>query len=156
MPTATLPPRTAPVAVALLILALPALTPSPAAAASSEAVEGDEVGRGRLLFRIHCASCHGADGRGGGPVAEVLKKTPPDLTAIARRRDGAFSSEEVARIIDGRAEIRSHGGREMPVWGASFQELGRDDDRETEIAAKIAALVAWLRSIQEPPEGVEE
>ncbi|MDX1501993.1 MAG: hypothetical protein R3325_06490 [Thermoanaerobaculia bacterium] len=89
-------------------------------------------------------------------MAEVLKKTPPDLTAIARRRDGAFSSEEVARIIDGRAEIRSHGGREMPVWGASFQELGRDDDRETEIAAKIAALVAWLRSIQEPPEGVEE
>ena len=33
----------------------------------------------------YCASCHGLDARGNGPAAFVLKTTPPDLTALAKR-----------------------------------------------------------------------
>ena len=37
--------------------------------------------RGAALFPGHCAACHGADGRGGGPAAKGLPVPPADLTA---------------------------------------------------------------------------
>jgi mono/diheme cytochrome c family protein len=33
------------------------------------------VPSGKQLYREHCASCHGSDGRGGGPVASSLNTT---------------------------------------------------------------------------------
>lgn len=39
------------------------------------------VARGAELFPQHCASCHGADGRGDGPAAKGLDIPPADLTA---------------------------------------------------------------------------
>ena len=43
---------------------------------------------GRDSFDRYCASCHGADGRGGGPVASALRTRPTDLTTLARRNGG--------------------------------------------------------------------
>jgi len=37
------------------------------------------VARGRELFGIHCAMCHGPDGRGDGPVGRVFAPRPADL-----------------------------------------------------------------------------
>jgi mono/diheme cytochrome c family protein len=42
------------------------------------------------LFRFYCASCHGREGKGDGPVASALNRRPPDLTTIARRNGGRF------------------------------------------------------------------
>jgi mono/diheme cytochrome c family protein len=39
------------------------------------------VERGAVLFRTHCAVCHGAAGRGDGPGAAGLNPKPADLTA---------------------------------------------------------------------------
>jgi putative copper export protein/mono/diheme cytochrome c family protein len=39
------------------------------------------IAEGAALYPGHCASCHGADGRGGGPAASSLKEPPADLTA---------------------------------------------------------------------------
>src|SRR5258708_18552689 len=40
------------------------------------------MGRGAELFNINCTACHGADGKGDGPVAPFLKnKKPADLTS---------------------------------------------------------------------------
>jgi copper resistance protein D len=39
------------------------------------------IAAGQELFAEHCASCHGANGRGDGPVAANLPKPPADLTA---------------------------------------------------------------------------
>lgn len=36
---------------------------------------------GRSLFSIHCAMCHGDDGKGQGMAGGSLGKTPTDLTA---------------------------------------------------------------------------
>jgi cytochrome c553 len=36
---------------------------------------------GRDLFEFYCASCHGRDGKGSGPVAPALKTPPPHLCA---------------------------------------------------------------------------
>ncbi|MBI4264373.1 MAG: c-type cytochrome, partial [Acidobacteria bacterium] len=55
---------------------------------------GDE---GSRLFRTYCASCHGADARGMGPMADHLRHAPPDLTQFASRNGGVFPSERVFR-----------------------------------------------------------
>jgi len=44
-------------------------------------VEADEVSieRGRILYSLHCAMCHGADGQGNGPVGLALINRPSNL-----------------------------------------------------------------------------
>jgi mono/diheme cytochrome c family protein len=118
--------------------------PTPPASQNTDPV----LARGAVLYRIHCASCHGSKGQGDGPVASALRTKPADLTSLARRADGKFPEERVRSTIDGRTEIGAHGAREMPVWGLSFAEPGRDAPREGEIEAEIGALVRYLASLQ--------
>ena len=42
-----------------------------------------------------CADCHGADGRGNGPLTKNLTKFPPDLTRIKLRANGKFDEKAV-------------------------------------------------------------
>ena len=39
------------------------------------------IAQGEGLFPSHCAACHGAEGRGDGPLAKTLPDPPADLTA---------------------------------------------------------------------------
>lgn len=71
-------------------------------------VEGMSVS-GETLFHRYCSSCHGTDATGKGPIARLLKHPPPDLRTFTRRRNGQFSSVELARFIDGRQEVPAHG-----------------------------------------------
>jgi mono/diheme cytochrome c family protein len=102
---------------------------------------------GSRLFRTHCASCHGADARGSGPLADQLRRTPPDLTTFTHRNGGVFPSERVRRIIDGR-DVPSHGDREMPVWGDVFR-IPRGAEETSPDAARIAAMLRYLEAIQQ-------
>jgi len=77
---------------------------------------GAEQASGELLYRRYCASCHGIDGRGDGPVAPALVTPPADLT----RLDAGVP--ELMRQIDGRAMAHAHGSAQMPVWGRVFEE----------------------------------
>jgi mono/diheme cytochrome c family protein len=43
--------------------------------------EADSVARAHTIFQTHCTVCHGAAGRGDGPVAATLTPKPADLTA---------------------------------------------------------------------------
>jgi mono/diheme cytochrome c family protein len=108
----------------------------------------EETARGEHLYRMHCLNCHGPEGRGDGPMARVLKTRPPDLTLLTKRHRGEFPREYVHQSIDGRFRVGSHGLREMPVWGLSFQVRGRDDDQEHEVQTRLRALVSYLESIQ--------
>ncbi len=119
-------------------------------AAGTAAAQAPEhaVERGALLYRIHCANCHGDSGAGDGPMADVLCEPPTDLTRLAAAAGGEFPAEEVRRAIDGREAVRGHGRQEMPVWGLTFQERGRDTDQEAEVRGRIDDLLAFLRSIQ--------
>lgn len=117
-------------------------------AAASERLEGSAV-RGRNTFRIYCASCHGATAKGNGPVGAYLKIPPADLTRLAAENQGTFPTDRAYSIIDGRdAGVPSHGPRDMPVWGLSFQTPEKDTDQESEVRGRILDLVAFLRSIQ--------
>lgn len=98
------------------------------------------------LFRMYCASCHGRDGKGNGPVAAALKVPPPDLTVLSRRQNGVFPEKEVAAVLRGPAAVPAHGSDEMPVWGLIFRALDSNDGRAK---ARIESLVAHIRSIQQ-------
>jgi mono/diheme cytochrome c family protein len=105
---------------------------------------------GRELYETYCIACHGADGA-GGVVAPYLSPRPPDLRGIAARRGGVFPHAQVVDWIDGRDPIASHGTREMPVWGRSFQEeTSLDPLTETRVRGRIVLLADYLASIQEP------
>jgi mono/diheme cytochrome c family protein len=107
---------------------------------------GTTATQGAELFKTHCASCHGADATGNGPVARALRHLPADLTLIAKRNGGAFPTARVHRIILG-WDVESHGDREMPVWGDPFT-LTRGDRSGSGAEARIAAIVRYLESIQ--------
>lgn len=102
---------------------------------------------GSRLFRTYCASCHGTTGRGNGPLADQLRRTPPDLTQFTRRNGGVFPSERVHRIIDGR-DVPIHGDREMPIWGDVFKTAPGGSSAGA-VKARIDAIVRYLEGIQE-------
>ena len=75
---------------------------------------------GKAEYQSACASCHGIDAKGNGPVTRELKTRPTDLTVLAKKNNGVFPVNSVYQIIDGRESIASHGTREMPIWGWRF------------------------------------
>jgi mono/diheme cytochrome c family protein len=77
-------------------------------------------------FALYCAPCHGEDGRGNGPLSFGLSKPAPDLTKLTQRNGGTFPRERLARLIDGRDELKAHEEREMPAWGEWFKLEGRE------------------------------
>jgi mono/diheme cytochrome c family protein len=102
---------------------------------------------GRDNFLTYCAVCHGEDGKGNGPAAPAMKAPVPDLTHIARRHKGVFSTSDVEQIIRGTANTATpaHGAPEMPIWGDVF----RNEDRARQ-TLRIGNLVKYLQSIQAP------
>ncbi len=88
----------------------------------------------------YCATCHGTGAKGDGPLAEMLKKRPADLTLFARNNNGIYPADMVGRIIDGRQPLAGHGGKDMPTWGDAFKESGGGSD---EVAVKAPASTRW-------------
>jgi mono/diheme cytochrome c family protein len=116
---------------------------------------------GKTEYQSSCASCDGADGKGTGPVADALKTRPADLTMISKRNDGVFPFGRMYEIIDGRLEIKSHGVRDMPIWGFRYSPAPTPGfsplapyfldplyDREPVIRSRILAVIDYLYRIQ--------
>ena len=114
-------------------------------AAADQASESAQ--HGSAIFRMYCASCHGTSARGDGPLADSMRRRPPNLTEILTRNKGVFPKEKVYRIIDGRQRVPGHGGPDMPVWGDAFLRSGDNPSEET-VRARIQKLVDYLESIQ--------
>ena len=99
---------------------------------------------GRESFRTYCASCHGQEAKGDGPLREHLKVPPADLTTISQRNGGEFPFDDVRQKIDGRESVRGHGPTDMPVWGDAFKTT----DTEEQAQQRIDELTHFLWSIQ--------
>ena len=100
--------------------------------------------QGPALYKAYCAQCHGAKAKGDGPMATMLKVSPPDLTRISARHGGTFPLMRIERIISGEEELpRGHGP--MPVWGPVFSQVDRDEDLGR---IRIDNLARYLRDIQ--------
>lgn len=103
---------------------------------------------GRDSFDRYCTACHGADGRGTGPVASALKTPPADLTTLAERNGGSFPRQRVSSFIEGTdRSFTAHGTSDMPVWGSTFRGLESSDAR---VKVRLANLVAYVESLQRP------
>ena len=84
------------------------------------AAQAEDVDIGKSEFQSSCASCHGTDGKGNGPVSEQLKVPPPDLTMLAKKNGGVFPTNAAYEIIYGLKTLPAHGTRDMPIWGYQF------------------------------------
>ena len=103
-----------------------------------------EMKVGEAEYESKCATCHGKDGAGDGPVAPALRKRPPDLRLLTKNNDGVFPAEVLRNIVDGRRSLRAHGSYEMPVWG---RETSRDGS-SVDTSNWIPAIVEYLESMQ--------
>ena len=106
------------------------------------------VANGSALFRTYCGSCHGAGGKGDGPLAANLRVAPSDLTRLAKRNHGKFDADKVRRAVDGRGPKEIHGGSDMPVWGDAFKRAGEGYSEAT-VKERIDALVEHIETLQE-------
>jgi mono/diheme cytochrome c family protein len=98
--------------------------------------------RGQYWYSNYCASCHGQDGKGDGPVAKSLSRRPADLTRLSAANGGTFSSERIAEVIDGRREVAAHGTRDMPVWGRAVR-FG-----PSIVRTRVRAIVGYVSTLQ--------
>ena len=138
------------VVIACVVAGFAALAASPGWSAGEEEIDPGFARVGAEMFQRYCASCHGTSAEGNGPVAQVLKVPPKDLTRIAARRSGNFPEAEIARFIDGRFDVVAHGTREMPVWGLTFskREVPKGEDPDAVARGRIEALIEYLKTIQ--------
>jgi mono/diheme cytochrome c family protein len=106
---------------------------------------------GAQLYTEHCATCHGIDAMGDGPMAGVLMIKPTDLTLLQANNGDVFPTETVIRRIDGRDPLVSHGSP-MPVYGFFFE--GEDvavkapSGQPILTSKPIVDLLSYLQSLQ--------
>ncbi|MFP1632317.1 c-type cytochrome [Zhengella sp. ZM62] len=102
-------------------------------------------------YLLSCASCHGAEGKGDGPMAQYMKIAPSDLTQISKNNGGDFPFIRVMEVIDGRGEVAGHGSRDMPVWGDRFTAASDQDGfrRDLAVRLRILELMFFVQSIQQ-------
>lgn len=132
-------------------IALPLIGVALALALVAQGARAGDATEGAAHFRDYCATCHGIEATGNGPMAGVMVIKPADLTTLAARNGGVFPTERVAARIDGRDPLVSHGSP-MPVFGRFFE--GRDvslktpDGQPVLTSQPIADLLAYLQSVQ--------
>ena len=129
-----------------LLVALPVM-----AAAQSTTTKRPDFGQQE--FEARCASCHGRDGKGQGPIADLLRKAPPDLTALSRGNGGIFPISRVYDSIVG-DDVKAHGSRDMPVWGQVYRLRAGEHyvdtyyDPEAYVRVRVLALVEYISRLQ--------
>ena len=122
---------------ALALAATPALAQDPAA--------------GLQTYMDHCATCHGVEAKGGGPMAPSLLLQPPDLTTLSARNEGVLPIVRIVTRIDGRDPLVAHGSP-MPVYGDFFEGFDVAVKAETGqpimTSQPVVDLLAFIASVQ--------
>jgi mono/diheme cytochrome c family protein len=128
------------------------------------AAQAEDFDIGKSEFQSSCASCHGTDAKGKGPVSDQLKIAPPDLTMLTKNNNGVFPTNAVYETIYGLKTIPAHGTREMPIWGERFNPiinlphnvdpsywkmLGPEQSSEVVVRTRILAVIDYLSRIQQ-------
>lgn len=113
---------------------LPGETAAPAKGAVTPIAQPPRrLTEGEVLYLRHCADCHGWEGRGNGPVGQVLLIKPPSL-----RRADLYSKNTEAELV---ARILLGKDLEVPLAPSAAQDI------ETE----TTALIAYIRRLPTIP-----
>lgn len=110
---------------------------------------------GAESFAGLCSSCHGAGGRGDGPVAGDLPVPPADLTTLAARNGGVFPRDAVIAQVYGYPG-RYHAGimpEFGPLFGGATVTLTTADGAQVETPRALVQLVDYVQSLQRPRTG---
>ena len=116
--------------------------------------QGADIGKEEYLNK--CASCHGKDAKGDGPVAGSLKQKVTDLTMLAKNTGGIFPFARIYDVIDGREAVAAHGPRDMPVWGGEYWVEGASisagtatpQELNSYARGRIVALIGYISALQ--------
>lgn len=123
-----------------------------ALALGATATQAENFEEGADLFVSYCATCHGLEARGNGPMSAILTLLPTDLTQLAAEEGGTFPTSRVVARIDGRDPLVAHGSP-MPIFGEYFEGKGivlKDENGEMIMTSQpVVDLVAYLKSLQE-------
>lgn len=116
-----------------------------------------EMTLGEFEYQNSCIACHGASGKGDGPVSDFLSgAVVPDLTVLQENNGGVFPVAAVYKVIEGSDVVSVHGTRDMPIWGKRLSQRAERSadapfsptDAELYSRTRILALVDYLASIQ--------
>lgn len=116
-----------------------------------------KVDLGKREYQNSCALCHGANGKGGGSINDLLKTAPTDLTTLSKKNNGVFPFDRIYAVIDGREMVKGHGDRDMPAWGnrytmestkAAEYYMDVPYDMDMYARSRILALIDYLNRIQ--------
>ena len=110
----------------LLILSLLGCTSDPP---TSDGMVSKESNTGQVLYVRYCADCHGWEGAGNGPVADMMDLPPPSL-----RSPKLYEQYTPDQVVDWVLE-----GREIPV--------GINQTAIVETEAKIFSLIKYMRRL---------
>lgn len=110
---------------------------------------------GKREYESNCASCHGKDGKGNGPMVEFLQRSPPDLSQLVKKNQGVFPMSRLYEVVEG-AKVPGHGSREMPIWGHEFRvqdaeyylEARGHYDPQALVRARILSLLEYINRLQ--------
>jgi mono/diheme cytochrome c family protein len=101
---------------------------------------------GKQMYASYCASCHGVDGKGQGPVASELRTRPANLTSLSRNNDGKYPGLHVMNVLQFGVAIPPHGTAQMPVWGPVFGKMDQADTLEEPL--RVGNLTRYLQTLQ--------
>ncbi len=111
---------------------------------------------GQLEYENQCAVCHGARGRGDGPLAKTLAHKASDLTILAANNNGVLPEQYIFDIVDGKKFVSAHVKREMPIWGNRLADqaiyfLGRNASKAEKrkfVERRIRQLISYIGTLQ--------
>ncbi len=118
---------------ALFALAAGAFLAAPAALAGDAAA-------GKAKYDMFCGSCHGATGKGDGPVGGSLNPKPRDFSIgdfkIDADKDGKAGTDADLTLVIKNGAGAYGGSPMMAPWGATLSEADLDN------------MVAFVRSLK--------
>jgi hypothetical protein len=101
-------------------------SPGAASLRNPEKVTESSLSKGKELYGIYCTPCHGASGKGDGPVAKKFVPTPADISATGH--GGHHPDGELFAVL-------THGKNGMPAFHGDLTPRER------------WLVVAWLRTL---------
>ncbi len=106
------------------------------AEATEYAALKNQLDKGKALFQLHCATCHGTEGRSGGPAADSLPVAPTNFHEWPIKF-GMKPAELALTITTGRNE------GVMPPFGAVL--------KKDELWSVVWLVASWMEARPNKP-----
>ena len=123
---------------------------APVAMAQGKVIKKAPMGQsdpssGKAMYTSYCAPCHGASGKGDGPVASEFKVAPANLTQFTRTTKVSFLP-----AISGHAAIwRAHSGAWLEQCAGMGNLFGSLDPHDpVKVNQSIQTLVDYVKTLQ--------